>query len=127
APHIIANVERGATVHTDEHKAYDALGTAFTGMDYQHAVIDHSVAYVEGNVHTNNVENFWSLLKRGLRGTYISVEPFHLFRDLDEQAFRFNERQGTDRGRFIEAVKLLVGKRLTYQALIGAKPAVALP
>ena len=73
--------------------SYEPLGTPFTAMDYQHQVIDHTVAYVQGNVHTNNIENFWSLLKRGLRGTYISVEPFHLFRYLDEQMFRFNERE----------------------------------
>lgn len=128
APHIIEHVERTATVFTDEHKAYDALGTAFTGMEYQHAVIDHSVAYVADNVHTNNVENFWSLLKRGLRGTYISVEPFHLFRYLDEQMYRFNERGLSDRGRFIEAVRQIVGKRLMYKELIGqAVPAGANP
>lgn len=119
APHIVERVERGSLIHTDEHKAYDALGTPFIGMDYEHQVIDHSVAYVQDNVHTNNVENFWSLLKRGLRGTYISVEPFHLARYLDEQIYRFNERGLSDRGRFIEAVKSIVGKRITYKELIG--------
>ena len=64
--------------------------------DYTHNVIDHAEKYVEGQVHTNGVENFWSLLKRALKGTYASVEPFHLFRYLDEQAFRFNERGGND-------------------------------
>jgi transposase-like protein len=119
APNIIGHVAKGSTVHTDEHRAYEALGTPFTGMDYEHQVIDHSVAYVDGQIHTNNVENFWSLLKRGIRGTYISVEPFHLFRYLDEQVYRFNQRKMTDRGRFIEAVRQIVGKRLTYKELIG--------
>lgn len=121
APHIIEHVERGSTVHTDEHRAYEALGTPFTGMDYEHQVIDHSVSYVADNVHTNNVENFWSLLKRGLRGTYVSVEPFHLFRYLDEQAFRFNERHATDKYRFVQVAKSVFGKRLTYAELIGAE------
>ena len=76
-------------------------------------------------MHTNGIENFWSLLKRGLRGTYISVEPFHLFRYLDEQSFRFNERKASDRERFMLAVQALVGKRLTYQHLIGADAALA--
>ena len=90
-PPIMAHVARGTTVH--EYRAYETLGTPFTGMDYEHQVIDHSAAYVPENVHTNNVENFWSLLKRRLRGTYISVEPFHLARYLDEQIYRFNERK----------------------------------
>lgn len=120
-PNIKAHVERGSTIHTDEHKAYEALGTPFVGMDYTHEVIDHSVAYVQDNVHTNNVENFWSLLKRGLRGTYISVEPFHLFRYLDEQMFRFNEREATDKYRFVQVAKSVFGKRLTYAELIGSE------
>lgn len=125
-PNIRKHVERGSLIHTDEHKAYEALGTPFVGMDYTHEVIDHSVAYVQDNVHTNNVENFWSLLKRGLRGTYISVEPFHLHRYLDEQIYRFNERHLNDKGRFIEAVRQIVGKRITYKELIGqASEAVA--
>lgn len=124
-PNIRAHIERGSEIHTDEHKAYESLGTPFVGMDYEHAVIDHSVAYVQENVHTNNVENFWSLLKRGLRGTYISVEPFHLHRYLDEQAYRFNERGLTDQGRFFAAVSRIVGKRLTYSELIGAADAPA--
>jgi hypothetical protein len=79
------------------------------------------VQYVRGNVHTNSPENFWSLLKRGIRGTYVSVEPFHLHRYLDEQAFRFNERKSTDAERFAEALSSIAGKRLTYQQLIGAE------
>jgi ISXO2-like transposase domain len=73
----------------------------------------------EGNVHTNGLENFWWLLKRGLKGTYISVEPFHLFRYLDEQAFRYNERKVGDGERFIEAASTAFGRRLTYNELTG--------
>lgn len=88
--------------------------------DYAHQVIDHAVKYVEGNVHTNNMENFWALLKRGIHGTYVSVEPFHLFRYLDEQSFRFNNRKGlNDAGRFILALAGITNKRLTYKELTG--------
>ena len=83
-------------------------------------VVDHAVAYVDGAVHTNGLENYWSLLKRGLNGTYVSVEPFHLFRYLDEQAFRFNHRQEMgDFDRFRLALSQIVGKRLTYAELSG--------
>jgi transposase-like protein len=82
------NVAKGAEIHTDALHSYDSLDN-----DYAHKVIDHAEAHVNGNVHTNRLENFWSLLKRSLGGTYISVEPFHLFRDLDEQSFRYNERK----------------------------------
>jgi hypothetical protein len=88
-------------------------------------VIDHAEAYVNGQLHTNGIENFWSLLKRGINGTYISVEPFHLFRYVDEQAFRFNTRLDIDRERFEMLCTQIVGKRLTYSALIddeGKKP-----
>src|SRR5712692_9264391 len=85
------NVTKGATIHTDAFHSYNGLIA-----DYSHKVIDHAEAYVDGEVHTNNCENFWSLLKRAIRGTYVSVEPFHLFRYLDEQAFRFNNRAMTD-------------------------------
>ena len=81
--------------------------------------MNHAEKYVEGNVHTNGIENFWSLLKRGLKGTYVSVEPFHLFRYLDEQAFRYNERKGSDRDRFVEAAGSVFGRRLTYDELTG--------
>jgi hypothetical protein len=92
--------------------------------DYQHQIIDHAVQYVNGRVHTNGLENFWLLLKRGLGGTYVSVEPFHLFRYLDEQAFRYNNRKTKDRNmtdadRFDLAVSNIVGKRLTFAELIG--------
>jgi hypothetical protein len=82
-------------------------------------VVDHAVQYVDGNVHTNSLENFWSLLKRAIGGTYVSVEPFHLFRYLDEQAFRFNNRKMTDGERFSMAVSGIVGKRLTWDGLTG--------
>jgi hypothetical protein len=81
--------------------------------------VNHAEKYVEGNVHTNGIENFWSLLKRGLKGTYVSVEPFHLFRYLDEQAFRYNERKGSDADRFVEAASSVFGRRLTYNELTG--------
>ena len=111
---IREHVEAGAAIFSDELKSYDGLET-----DYQHAVINHAVEYVNGNVHTNTMENFWSLLKRGLHGTYISVEPFHLFRYLDEQAFRYNNRTATDAERFTTVMKRIVGRRLTYNQLIG--------
>jgi hypothetical protein len=85
-------------------------------------VIDHAESYVRGKVHTNGLENFWSLLKRAIKGTYVNVEPFHLFRYLDEQAFRFNERGDNDGGRFLKAVRSATGKRLMYRTLT-AKPA----
>jgi hypothetical protein len=88
--------------------------------EYKHNVVEHAKAYVEGNVHTNGMENFWALLKRGLHGTYISVEPFHLFRYIDEQAFRFNNRGPmNDSQRFSYVMRKIVGKRLTYKGLIG--------
>lgn len=108
------HVEAGAAIFSDELKSYQGLET-----DYQHAVINHAVEYVNENVHTNGMENFWSLLKRGLHGTYISVEPFHLFRYIDEQAWRFNNRKMDDAERFDIGVREIVGKRLTYAELTG--------
>ena len=105
------SIAPGSTVMTDEHHPY-------RGMNFTHEVINHVEGYVRGNVHTNGIENFWSMLKRSLGGTYISVEPFHLFRYIDEQAFRFNNRIGmTDKTRFELAARNCAGKRLTYQAL----------
>jgi transposase-like protein len=92
---------------------------------YVHHVIDHAEAYAEGQVHTNGLENFWSLLKRAIKGTYVSVEPFHLFRYLDEQVYRFNNRKQTDATRFLEACASVFGRRLMYKELIGQKPAEA--
>jgi transposase-like protein len=107
-------VEPGSTVYTDQLLSY-------TGLDreFNHLTINHAVRYVDGNVHTNVIENFWSLLKRGLHGTYISVQPFHLFRYLDERMFTFNERELDDFGRFEKVVRAVTGRRLTYMALTG--------
>ncbi len=107
------HVEAGSAIYTDALKSYEGLD------EFQHGVIDRAVAYVDGHVHTNGSENFWSLLKRGLSGTYVSVEPFHLFRYLDEQAFRFNNRRVTDGERFSLAVKGIVGKRVTWKEVTG--------
>ncbi len=110
------NIEPGAEVHTDALPSYKGLR-----VDYVHKVIDHAEAYVRGNVHTNGIENFWSLLKRCLKGTYVSVEPFHLFRYLDEQSYRFNNREMNDAERFLRAAAGIMGLRLTYNALTGAQ------
>jgi ISXO2-like transposase domain len=93
--------------------------------EFEHAMVNHFQKYVDGNVHTNGMENFWSLLKRTIGGTYISVEPFHLFRYVDEQAFRFNNRLPLgDADRFSFLVRKIVGKRLTYAELTGKTEAV---
>jgi transposase-like protein len=118
------HVEAGSALYTDALLSYDGLVS-----EYAHKMIDHAVAYVDGKVHTNSLENFWSLLKRGLSGTYVSVEPFHLFRYLDEQAFRYNNRKALDDfGRFRLALSRITEKRLTYSRLTGkemeAAPAV---
>jgi transposase-like protein len=105
-------VRRGSEVMTDELLSYDGLDS-----DYKHKVINHAEQYVDGNVHTNRMENFWSLLKRSIKGTYVSVEPFHLFRYLDEQSFRYNERKTTDAERFHEVLGSVSGKRLTWNSL----------
>lgn len=115
-PHIRQNVEAGSTIHTDSLPSYRHLNS---DADYIHTVIDHAKCYAEGNVHTNGMENFWSLLKRTINGTYVSIEPFHLFRYLDEQAFRFNEREGTDADRFRATIEQIVGRRVMYRDLIG--------
>jgi transposase-like protein len=111
---VRANVQAGSNVYTDELLSYDGLDS-----DYTHCVINHAEAYVDGQIHTNGMENFWSLLKRALKGTYVSVEPFHLFRYLDEQAYRFNNRRATDANRFLQAAASVFGKRLTFAALTG--------
>jgi hypothetical protein len=87
--------------------------------EYTHNVINHAEKYVDGQIHTNGIENFWSLLKRTIKGTYVSVEPFHLFRYLDEQSFRFNKRKGTDGQRFQMVTEQVTGKRVTYAELTG--------
>lgn len=114
-------VEAGSHVYTDAFKSYTGIEA-----EYVHKVIDHAETYVDGQVHTNGLENFWSLLKRGLKGTYVSVEPFHLFRYLDEQAFRFNNRKLTDAARFARTAASVFGKRLTFNTLIGANAAASL-
>jgi transposase-like protein len=102
----------GGKVYTDGHRGYTGLE-----RDYTHETIDHMTEYVRGQVHTNGVENFWSLLKRGLHGTYISVQPFHLFRYLDERVFTYNQRSLTDLGRFTLLLNGAVGRRLTWAEL----------
>ncbi len=121
-PNVRKHVSKGAEIFTDALKSYDELGD-----EYLHKVIDHAECYAKGRIHTNGLENFWSLLKRGLKGTYVSVEPFHLFRYLDEQAFRFNERKDDDKGRFLKAIASFAGKRLMYSKLIGQEDGGSLP
>jgi len=115
--HVLA----GSAIFTDSLKSYEGLD------EFQHEVVDHAVEYVKGEVvHTNGLENFWSLLKRSLKGTYVAVEPFHLFRYLDEQAFRYNNRNGmTDADRFDLAVSQIVGRRIMYKELTGKTPQAA--
>lgn len=105
-------VEPGTRLMTDSHMAYRGLG-----KEYVHEFVNHAVEYVRGHVHTNGLENFWSLLKRTVKGTYVSVDPLHLNRYLGEQAFRFNERKDDDYGRFARVVSSIIGKRLTYREL----------
>ena len=104
----------GSALYSDDLAAYDGLHS-----DYAHQTVNHAVRYVDGVVHTNSLENFWSLLKRCINGTWVSVEPFHLFRYLDEQAYRFNERKGKDGDRFFRAISNIFGKRLTYKQVRG--------
>jgi len=111
-PKLSQHIAQGSTLYTDAHRSYQAAKEA-----YVHRVIDHSRAYVEGRVHTNNIENFWSVLKRTLGGTYVAPRPFHLDAYLDEQLYRFNERHDTDGPRFALALKGADGRRLTYRAL----------
>ncbi len=109
------HVEAGSALYTDFLLSYEGLAS-----DYAHQVVDHAVEYVNGRVHTNGLENFWSLLKRGINGTYVSVEPFHLFRYLDEQTFRYNNRKNmSDADRFAAALSQVAGKRLTYAEVTG--------
>jgi len=111
---IRRNVEAGSDLYTDSHPSYWGLN------EFAHQSIDHAECYVRGKVHTNGLENFWSLLKRAIKGTYVSVEPFHLIRYVDEQVFRYNTRGDVDGGRFQRLAGRITGKRLTYQQLIGA-------
>jgi transposase-like protein len=119
-PLVREHVATGAALFTDELTGYQGLAG-----EYEHKIVDHATRYVDGKVHTNGMENFWSLLKRGLGGTYVSVEPFHLFRYLDEQVFRYNNRKDAfkrpipDSERFNLALSNIVGKRLTYAEITG--------
>lgn len=107
-------VLKGSELHTDALRSYIGMN-----QDYVHQVIDHAICYAKGHVHTNGLENFWCLLKRTIKGTYVNVEPFHLDHYLDEQAFRFNERKSTDSERFLKAVPAIIGRHLTYNDLTG--------
>ena len=116
---ILNNIEKGSKLHTDAYASYDELHKNFI-----HKTVNHVQEYVRGEVHTNGIENFWSLLKRGLKGTYVAVEPFHLDRYVSEQVFRFNNRSTkdnplTDEDRFALAMLQAVGRRLTYTQLTG--------
>src|SRR5579863_6576509 len=125
-PIVRNHIHSGSALMTDEMGGYKGLNG-----EYEHQIVDHAVKYAEGRVHTNCMENLWSLLKRGLSGTYVAVEPFHLFRYLDEQVFRFNNRGGkkenkiTDADRFDMVVRRLIGKRLTFAQLTGKEGAGA--
>ncbi len=109
---IFAATSRYAALYSDALKSYDGLDS-----EYAHKVVDNAEAYVDGAVHTKRLENFWSLLRRSIKGTYVSVEPFHLFRYLDEQSFRYNERYDTDSERFHKVLGSVAGKRLTWNNL----------
>lgn len=116
---VLNNVKYGSPVFTDNAVPYDNLG-----HKYVHEVVNHAEAYVRGRVHTNGLENFWSLLKRGLHGTYVAVEPFHLERYVDEQIFRYNNRATKDNplndsDRFLLALSQVAGKRITFAELTG--------
>jgi hypothetical protein len=119
---ILARMRRkvryAASVYTDQAHAYGDLA-----LTHIHRAVDHSRQYVLGEVHANGLENFWSLLKRGLNGTYVAVAPFHLFRYVVEQVFRFNVRKGTDASRFHVTMLNTPGKRLTYKVLTGQNDA----
>jgi transposase-like protein len=117
---ILEQIEKGSEVYTDSASAYDNLAV----QEYVHETVNHVEEYVRGQVHTQGIENFWSLLKRGLRGTYVAVEPFHLDRYVDEQVFRYNNRATRDNplndsDRFAIVVRQIVGKRITYKELTG--------
>jgi len=119
---ILNSIKDRSTIYTDRAPAYDRLGQEEGG--YVHETVNHVEEYVRGQVHTQGIENFWSLVKRGLKGTYVAVEPFHLDRYLDEQVFRYNNRATkdnplTDADRFALAVSQISGKRLTYAELTG--------
>ena len=107
------HVQAGSELYTDSLKSYEGLEG-----EYVHQVINHAECYAIGRVHRNGMENFWSLLKQSIKGTYVNVEPFHLFRYLDEQTFRFNERKDNDCGRFLKVLSAVIGRRLTFEKLV---------
>lgn len=113
------HVNLGTKIYSDEIAAYRSL----PNEGFEHEFVHHAEKYVDGKIHTNGLENFWSLLKRGLKGTYVSVEPFHLFRYVDEQSFRYNNRKETATERFVEAMANVGGKRLTWEQLTGKRNA----
>lgn len=115
-PNVRKNVEAGSTVYTDTLASYQRLKD-----EYTHEVINHEVCYAIGKVHVNGMENFWSLLKRALKGTYVSTCAWHLFRYVDEEAFRFNQRKDNDGGRFETVMGNVGGKRLMYSELVPAR------
>lgn len=112
---LVANVEPGSKLYSDTAMAYLKLDA----KEWEHLMVDHAEKYVEGQVHTNGIENFWSLFKRGLKGTYVQVHADHLWRYLDEQVMRFNARGGEDADRFLAVARGVIGKRLTYAELTG--------
>lgn len=116
-PKIYSNVKLGSVLYTDALRSYRQVVP-----DYAHAFVDHSIRYVDGRVHTNCIENFWSCLKRTIKGTYIAPRPYHLDRYLDEQVFRFNAREGNDADRFVKVLKNADGRRVTYRALKRENP-----
>lgn len=113
-------VEPGSRLFTDFHGGYRGLDA-----EYIHQTVDHAVEYVRGAVHTNGIENFWALFKRAIKGTYVSVEPFHLNAYVVEETFRFNERKDTDGGRFRKVLRHVTGKRIMYRDLIDHAEAAA--
>jgi len=123
---ILRQIEKKSTVYTDGATGYDRL----KANDFIHETVTHVEEYVRGQVHTQGIENFWSLLKRGLKGTYVAVEPFHLDAYVDEQVFRYNNRATRDNplndaDRFMLAVSQIAGKRLTYKELTGKEAEAA--
>lgn len=111
-PIILSNVEKGASLMTDAALSYEGLAAHFV-----HEAINHAEEYVRGIVHTNGLENFWSLFKRCIKGTYVQIAPFHLQRYVDEEAFRFNARKGVDSDRFASVMQTTVGRRVTWRQL----------
>jgi hypothetical protein len=117
---ILQHIAHGSKIYTDEANLYRAIP-----KEYVHDFVNHLERYVRGSVHTNGLENFWSLLKRSLKGSYVAVEPFHLFRYIDEQTFRYNNRLDAsgrklkDGERFDLALSQIAGKRLTFAEVTG--------